>query len=120
MRVLTSSVLVMEAIVLGLAIPVVLVAGGQPAWFAWLLAGLAIVAVLLPAAVKRPWFVAAGWVLQGGVLVAGAYDLATSQGAGVMPMLLILGVIFTGLWWAALHYGAKAEQIRAQATPPAA
>jgi hypothetical protein len=119
MRVLTSSVLVMEAIMLGLAIPVVLVAGGQPGWFAWVLAALAVVAVLLPAAVKRSWFVPAGWALQAGVVASGAYDLATSEGAGVMPMRLILGLIFTGLWWAALHFGRKAELIRAQGAPPA-
>ncbi len=60
MRVLTSSVLVMQAIVLGLAIPVVLVARELPAWVGWLLAGLALAALLLPAMVRRPWFVPAG------------------------------------------------------------
>jgi len=118
MRVLTSSVLVMEAIMLGLAIPVVLVAGGQPGWFAGVLAALACLAILLPAAAGRTWFVPAGWALQGCVLAAGGYDLATSDGAGSLPMLLILAVLFTLLWWAALHFGRRAEQIRAGAAPP--
>lgn len=119
MRVLTSSVLVMEAIMLGLAIPVALVAGGQPGWFGWLLAALALVALVLPAAATRAWFVPVGWVLQAGVLVAGGYDMATSASAGVLPMLLILGLLFTALWWAALHFGRKAELLRDQAAPPA-
>ncbi len=48
MRVLTSSVLIMEAIVLLLAIPVAVVAGGQPSWVGWLFAVLALACAVLP------------------------------------------------------------------------
>jgi hypothetical protein len=118
MRVLTSSVLVMEAIMLVLAIPVVVVVGEQPTWFAWVLGALALVALLLPGAAGRQWYVPAGWLLQGLVVAAGGYDLATSSSPGTLPTLLVLGLLFVGLWWAALHFGRKGEAIRAQATPP--
>jgi cbb3-type cytochrome oxidase subunit 3 len=102
-RVLTSSVLVMEAIVLGLAIPVVLVVGEHPAWVGWLLAGLALACLLLPAAVGRRWFEPAGWVLQGTVLACGVFE----------GMLFVLGGIFLLLWWAALRFGRKGDAARA-------
>jgi hypothetical protein len=109
MRVLTSAVLVMEAIVLGLAIPVALVAGGQPASVGWLLGALALVALLLPGFARRPFYVPAGWVLQGAVIACGVFT----------AYLFALGAIFAALWWAALHFGRKAEAIRAQQAPPA-
>jgi hypothetical protein len=106
MRVLTSSVLVMEAIVLGLAIPVALVASGRPTWFGWLLAALALVALLLPALARRSLFVPAGWALQVAVLACGVVE----------PMLLIVAVPFAALWWSALHLGRKADAARAGAS----
>jgi hypothetical protein len=115
MRVLTSSVLVMEAIILGLAIPVALVASDLPTWFGWLLAGLALVALLLPGLARRPLFVPAGWALQVAVLLCGIAE----------PMLLMVGVPFAALWWTALHLGRKVEASqasqasRASQAPPA-
>lgn len=116
MRVLTSSVLVMEAIVLGLAIPVAVVAGGQPASVGWLLGGLAVVCVLLPGFARRPFFVPAGWLVQVAVLLCGLIE----------PMLFALGLTFGALWWAAVHLGRKVERAQAEAAatgqdgPPAA
>lgn len=118
MRALTSAVLITEAITLGLAIPVALVAEDQPTWYVWLLAVLALVALLLPGFAKRPFFVPAGWLLQGAVLWAGVVGAITSQGGGVIPTLLVLGAVFTGLWWAALRLGRIAEQSRASQAPP--
>lgn len=102
MRVLTSSVLVMEAIMLGLAIPVAVVAGGQPASVGWLLGALALACLLLPGAFTRPFFVPVGWALQVAVIACGIVE----------PMLYLLGAIFAALWWAALHLGRKAEESR--------
>ena len=75
MRVLTSSVLIMEAIVLLLAIPVAVVAGGQPAGRRLGVRALALACALLPGMFSRPFFVPPGgpcrWlVLASGVLVA--------------------------------------------------
>lgn len=106
MRVLTSSVLVMEAIVLGLAIPVALVAGGQPGSVGWLLGGLALVCLLLPGMARRPWYVTAGWLVQAAVLLCGF----------LVPMLFALGAAFGALWWAAVHLGRKVERAQAEAS----
>lgn len=100
MRVLTSSVLIMEAIVLLLAIPVAVVAGGQPAWVGWLFAALALLCALLPGFFRRPFFVPAGWTVQALVVASGLF---------IGWMMIVLGVVFTALWWTALHLGRKAE-----------
>ena len=104
MRVLTSSVLIMEAIVLLLAIPVAVVAGGQPAWVGWLYAALALVCALLPGLFRRPFFVPAGWAVQALVVASGLF---------IGWMMIVLGVVFAALWWTALHLGGKAEAAHA-------
>ena len=105
MRVLGTSVLVFEAIVVALGIPVALTVAdtGRPVLVGWL--GAALVALCLVAAgtVTRPWGVVLGWVVQ--VLV-----LAT---AVVVPAMLVLGLVFAALWWAAVHFGRKADALRA-------
>jgi hypothetical protein len=91
-RQLCGTVLIMEAIVIGLAIPVAIVlehanrslAGGIGG-------GLAICALLIGGMVGRPrmgWALWAGTVLQALVIAAGA----------VVPAMYILGVIFAALW----------------------
>ena len=91
-RQLCGIVLVMEAIVVGLAIPVAIVlehanrglAGGIGG-------GLAVLAVLIGGVVGRPrmgWAVYAGTVLQALVIAAGV----------VVPAMYVLGVIFAALW----------------------
>ncbi len=100
MRVLTSSVLIMEAIVLLLAIPVAVVAGDQPASVGWLFAALALTCALLPGMFSRPFFVPAGWVVQA---------LVVSSGFLIGWMMFVLGAVFAALWWTALHLGRKAE-----------
>jgi uncharacterized protein DUF4233 len=101
-RQLCGMVLIMEAIVIGLAIPVAIViehanrglAGGIGG-------GLAVLAVLIGGVVGRPrmgWAVYAGTVLQVLVIAAGV----------VVPAMYVLGVIFTALWvtglWLARRY----------------
>ena len=92
LRQLCGTVLAMEAIVIGLAIPVAIVmehlrhgvAGGIGG-------GLAVCALLLSGLVGRPrmaWALVAGTVLQVLVIAAGV----------VVPAMYILGVIFAALW----------------------
>ena len=92
LRQLCGTVLAMEAIIIGLAIPVAIrlehlrhgVAGGAGG-------GLAVCALLLSGLVGRPgkaWALVAGSVLQVLVIAAGI----------VVPAMYILGVIFAALW----------------------
>jgi hypothetical protein len=92
LRQLCGTVLAMEAIVIGLAIPVAIVlehvhrglAGGVGG-------GLAVCALLLSGVVGRPgmgWTLVAGTVLQVLVIAAGA----------VVPAMYGLGAIFAALW----------------------
>lgn len=103
MRVLTSSVLIMEAIVLLLAIPVAVVAGGEPATVGWLFATLALACAVLPGMFARPYFLTVGWMLQAAVLASGL----------LVPEMLVLGAVFGALWWTALRLGRKAESAQA-------
>jgi len=92
LRQLCGTVLAMEAVVIGLAIPVAIVlehadrglAGGVGG-------GLAVSALLRSGVVGRPrmgWALVAGTVLQALVIAAGA----------VVPAMYALGAIFAALW----------------------
>ena len=113
-RQLCGTVLIMEAIVIGLAIPVAIVlehanrglAGGIGG-------GLAVCALLLGGVVGRPrmgWALWAGTVLQVLVIAAGV----------VVPAMYVLGVIFAALWvtgiWLARRHATPNPQPSA---PPA-
>lgn len=108
MRALTSAILVMEAIVLGLAIPIAVVVSDQPTWFVWLLGALALVALLLPALARRPFYVPAGWAVQAALVACGLFE----------PMLLIVAIPFAALWWTALRLARRVEAQQAAAASP--
>ena len=101
-RQLCGTVLVFEAIVIGLAIPVAIVLEHANHGLAVSIGGgLAVCAVLIGGVVGRPrmgWALIAGTILQLLVIAAGV----------VVPAMYILGVIFaalwvTGIWLARLH-----------------
>jgi hypothetical protein len=116
-RQLCGTVLIMEAIVIGLAIPVAVVlehanrglAGGIGG-------GLAVCAVLIGGVVGRPrmgWALWAGTVLQALVITAGV----------VVPAMYVLGVIFavlwvTGVWLARRHEPANPQPQPSAPAPP--
>ncbi len=91
-RQLCGTVLAMEAIVIGLAIPVAVVLEHSNRGLAGGIGGsLAVCALLIGGVVGRPrmgWAVWAGTVLQVLVIAAGV----------VVPAMYVLGVIFAGLW----------------------
>ena len=102
MRRLCATVLIMEAVVIGLAIPVAItIAHARPATAGLVGGVLAGAAVLLAAVVGRPgqrWALIGGSVLQVAVIATGA----------VVPAMYGLGVIFAALWataiWLARRY----------------
>jgi hypothetical protein len=103
MRRLCGTVLIMEAIVIGLSIPVAITIGHAAPGAAGGAGGaLAVAAVLLAAVVGRPglrWALVAGSVLQVCVIATGA----------LVPVMYALGVIFAGFWVLAIRMGRRAE-----------
>ena len=113
-RQMCGFVLAMEAVVIGLAIPVAIVyehldhgvAGGVGG-------GLALCALLLSGLVGRPrlgWTLWAGTVLQALVIAAGV----------VVPAMYILGVIFAALWITALTLARRLQALPPQVPAPQA
>ena len=102
MRRLCATVLIMEAIVIGLAIPVAITIEHARHAPAGIIGGvLAAAAVLFAAFVGRPgqrWALAGGSVLQAAVIATGV----------VVPVMYGLGAIFAALWvtaiWLARRY----------------
>ena len=109
MRVLCSSVLGVEAIVVFLATSLAASNGSvSNVTLAWV-AGLALMVLLVLAigVLGRPWGIAVGWAMQ--VLV-----LATSLVVGWT--MLIVGGIFVVLWFLAVRNGRRVDALRAQAS----
>lgn len=105
MRVLCSAVLAFEWIVLALGIPVAINVAGVPASAAWV--AFAVVSVLTGAALalmRTRAGVWLGWLVQ---VVAVACGF-------IVVMLGVLGVVFAGLYFAAIRYGRRVDEIRAQ------
>jgi Protein of unknown function (DUF4233) len=107
MRQLCGTVLIFEAIIIGLAIPVAIVlehanrplAGGVGG-------GLALCALLLSGVVGRlGWALKAGTLLQAMVIAAGV----------VVPAMYVLGVIFATLWFTGIWLARRHEPPRAAA-----
>ena len=102
MRVLGSSVLALEAIVVLLAIPAVIVVGTIPVPPAVAISVgfiLAAALVVLARYVTRPWAVPAGWALQVLVVLTGL----------LAPAMFVVGGIFAVLWGVAIRLGRQAD-----------
>ena len=109
MRVLCSSVLAIEAIVVFLATSLAASNGSVSSTaLAWAV-GLSLMTALILAIglLSRPWGLTLGWVLQ-------AVVLATSLVVGWT--MLIVGAIFAVLWYLAIHNGRRVDALRAQAS----
>ena len=106
MRTLTASVLVFEAIIIGLAIPVAINVNGAPPELALPLGlGLLVLCLALARWVPAPAAIALGWAVQG-VLILGAF---------VTPVMLVLGIVFAALWATAIRLGGQVDAARSQA-----
>lgn len=106
MRVLGTSVLIFEAIVMALFIPVAYFTGrtveGPTA--AWIGVGLVVLCIVAAGMVTRPGGIVLGWIVQVLVIASGF----------VVPDMFVVGAIFGGLWWAAVHYGRKVDAMRTE------
>jgi Protein of unknown function (DUF4233) len=97
-----SSVLVFEAIILVLAVPVAVTIEHLSHGVAFGVGGgLAVIAVLLAGMIGRgQWALVAGTVLQFLIIVAGIE----------LPALYVLGVVFCALWFTGIYLANKLEQ----------
>jgi hypothetical protein len=111
MRTLCASTLIGEFFVIGFA---GLVAMKQPdlsAGTVWTVSGIAMVlCVLLCGVITRPGGLAAGWVLQAGLVASGFF----------LPTMFFLGAVFAALWWASIRYGRKIDEAKARHAAQAA
>jgi hypothetical protein len=104
MKRLCATVLIMEAIVIGLAIPVALTVQHASARSAGLAGAVLAVAAVVLAALARwqlRWTLIGGSVLQILVIAAGS----------VVVVMYFLGAIFAALWVAGIVLGHRAEQV---------
>ncbi len=102
MRRLCATVLAMEAIVLGLTIPVAVQINHLSLSSAGWAGGIAAVAAVILSATARRWLrftLAAGTLLQGYVVALGA----------IVPVMFFLGGIFAVLWATGIWLGYRAE-----------
>ena len=101
MRRLCATVLIFEAVVIGLAIPVaVTIAHAKPVQAGAVGGVLAAAALVIAGLVGRPgqgWTLAGGTVLQVAVIATGV----------VVPAMYGLGVIFGALWLTAIWLGRR-------------
>lgn len=111
MRMLCSSTLISEFFVIGFAGLVAMKNPDLTMATVWTVCGVAMaLCVLLCGALGRPGALAVGWALQIGLVISGF----------VVGTMFILGVIFTGLWWASVHYGRKIDELKARNAAQAA
>lgn len=106
MRVLGSTVLAVEAIIVMLA-TLVAANGGAVAnpGLAYVLGGFLMIAMLATiGVVNRPVGIALGWMWQLGLLAFGF----------VVPVMWFVGVIFLILWWLAVRNGLRVDRLRAE------
>jgi hypothetical protein len=112
MRQLCGTVLIFEAIIIGLAIPVAIVLEHANRPLAGGIGGaLALCALLLSGVVGRPrlgWALKAGTALQALVIAAGV----------VVPAMYVLGVIFAALWVTGIWLARRHEAPRTAVQHP--
>lgn len=105
MRIIGASVLVFEALVVLLAIPVAVTLYDVDPWVAGVGGGLLALGCLVTAGLLgRPGGFAVGWGLQVLVVASGL----------VVPAMYFLGGLFAVLWGLGLRVGRKGEDARAR------
>ncbi len=106
MRMLGSSVLVMEAFTMGFALLIAM--NSSDTWQLVLGGVLAVVLLLTPGLLKRK----SGWII-GSIL-----QVPLVGYGAVVTSMYVLGGIFAALWIAAIIVGRAGEAARARLTPP--
>jgi len=106
MRVLGTTVLVFEWLVLALGIPVAVNTAGVSAGAAWTVFAVATVLIALSVGtITKPTGVVLGWLVQIVIILSGL----------VVPLLALLGIIFAGLYYAAIRLSRRVDEAKAAA-----
>ena len=102
MGVLTRAVLVFEALIILLAIPVALRVDHRGSATTWLLVGLALAALVGVGLLRRP----------AGLVIGSLVQVAVLAGGLMVPALAVIGAVFAALWVAAIVVGRRGEAVR--------
>jgi hypothetical protein len=107
MKVLVSAVLIAEALMLALVVPVAIQVAGVSAGSAWMFLGISFFLIVVAVARLRRGSggtgLLLGWLVQGLAVAAGTF----------VPAMFFLGAIFTILYGAAIRFGRIGERTRA-------
>jgi len=105
-RGMCAAVLSLEAVTVGLSVPVMVsVSGTSLPWALLMGLGLAVACLLLAGMLRAEWAYLAGWAVQLGAIGLGF----------VVPVMFLLGALFALLWGTAYFLGRKIERERAAA-----
>lgn len=105
-RGMCAAVLALEAVTLGLTVPVMVTIADVPASAALSVGlGLMVACLLVAGLLRREWGYVLGWVIQVWAIALGL----------VVTIMFVLGPIFALLWGAAYFLGRKIERERAEA-----
>ena len=104
-RALCAAMLTLEAVVLALSVPVMILVEDVDTGIAVGLGiGLAVLCVLTAGLLRRPWAYLVGHALQVGVICLGF----------VVPVMFLVGAMFAALWALAYLVGRKIEADKAR------
>lgn len=100
-RSMCAAMLTLQAVVLGLTTPVMIsVASVAVGTALWVGLGLTVACIVTAGMLRRSWAYFVGWAIQVASLALGF----------VIPLMFLLGAIFTALWAGAYFLGAKVDR----------
>lgn len=104
-RAMCAAMLTLQAVVLGLTTPVMIsVAAVSVGTALGIGVGLTVGCLVVAGLLRRRWAYHLGWAIQVASLALGL----------VVPMMFLLGAIFTALWAGAFFLGAKVDRERGE------
>lgn len=105
MRHMCAAMLSLQAIILGLSIPVMIAVEGVPAPVAGLIGGgLAVACLVIAGMLRKPWAYVVGHLIQVGTIATGF----------LVPSMFFIGAMFLALWLGAYFLGRKIEADKAR------
>ncbi|MDQ3157383.1 MAG: DUF4233 domain-containing protein [Actinomycetota bacterium] len=104
MRGMCAAMLTLEAIILGLAIPVMIsVEGVDKSLAIGIGSGLAVLCILTAGSLRKPWAYVVGHTIQVAAVALGF----------LVPIMFFIGAMFTALWLGAYFLGRRIEADKA-------